>query len=210
MNQLQALALNEGVRRRKGLWSKAGRKQLESLRLAPWGSGAGRICGNCWTVSTHIGELTAAVEQEAERRPEARRLMTHPGVGPITALAFTLILGPVERFASSKQVSSYLSLTPCEESSGQRKRLGHISKQGNTLLRFLLVEAAQAVVRCDPEWRGRFLHLALRRGRSIAQVAMARRLAVHLYGMTRQAREYRPSAVSVRTPCSSKLSHGVQ
>ena len=60
---------------------------------------------------------------------------------------------------------------PCEDSSANRQRLGHISKQGNTLLRFLLVEAAQAVVRCDPEWRGRFLHLVMGRGRPIAPSA---------------------------------------
>ena len=84
----------------------------------------------------------------------------------------------MERFGCSKQVSSYLGLVPCEDSSANRQRLGHISKQGNTLLRFLLVEAAQAVVRCDPEWRGRFLHLVMRRGRPIALVAMARKLAV--------------------------------
>ena len=83
-------------------------------------------------------------------------------------------------------------------------------KQGNTLLRFLLVEAAQAVVRCDPEWRGRFLHLVMCRGRPIALVAMARKLAVCLYWMTRQGTEYQPSPVSVRTGGSSKLVQGVK
>ena len=136
--------------------------------------------------------------------------MTHPGVGPLTALAFWLIVGPVERFGCSKQVSSYLGLVPCEDSSANRQRLGHISKQGNTLLRFLLVEAAQAVVRSDPEWRGRFLHLVMRRGRPIALVAMARKLAVCLYWMARQGTEYRPSPVSVRTRGSSKLVQGVE
>ena len=136
--------------------------------------------------------------------------MTHPGVGPLTALAFWLIVGPVERFGGSKQVSSYLGLVPCEDSSANRQRLGHISKQGNTLLRFLLVEAAQAVVRCDPEWRGRFLHLVMRRGRPIALVAMARKLAVSLYWITRQGTEYKASSVSVRTWGSSKLVHGVK
>jgi len=59
--------------------------------------------------------------------------------------------------------------------------LGHISKQGNALMRFLLVEAAQVVVRYDPDWRRRFLHLAMRRDRRIAEVDMARKLAVRLY-----------------------------
>jgi transposase len=85
-------------------------------------------------------------------------------------------------------VASYLGLIPCEESTGGRQRLGHISKQGNTLLRFLLIESAHAVVRYDPDWR-RFLHL-MRRGRPIAKVAMARRLAVRLYWMWRKAWDY--------------------
>ena len=72
-------------------------------------------------------------------------------------------------------------MIPCEESSAGKQRLGHISKQGNSLLRFLLVEAAQAAARINPEWRRRYIHLAMRRHRSIAKVAMGRRLAVRLY-----------------------------
>jgi hypothetical protein len=77
-----------------------------------------------------------------------------------------------------------------EESSGDRRRLGHISKQGNSLLRFLLVEAAQVTVRSQAEWRSKFFHLAMRRRRKIAKVAMARKLAVHQYWMWRQGRDY--------------------
>ena len=76
---------------------------------------------------------------------------------------------------------------PAEESSGDRRRLGHISKQGNVLLRFLLVEAAQVTVRSNPQW---FFHLAMRRGRKIAKVAMARKLAVELYWMWRRGWDY--------------------
>jgi transposase len=117
-------------------------------------------------------------------------MMTHPGVGPLIALAFVLILGTAERFHSGKQIASYLGLVPTEQSSGNRRRLGHISKQGNSLLRFLLVEAAQATVRGDSEWRSRFFHLAMRRGRKIAKVAMARRLAVQMYWMWCQGCDY--------------------
>ena len=116
--------------------------------------------------------------------------MTHPGVGPLTALAFVLIIGTTERFRSGKPIASYLGLVPCEESSGDRRRLGHITKQGNSLLRFLLVEAAQVTVRSSPEWRSRYFHLAMRRGRKIAKVAMARRLAVRLYWMWRKGWDY--------------------
>ena len=65
-----------------------------------------------------------------------------------------------------------LGLAPGEDSSADRQRLGHISKQGNALLRFLLVEAAQAVVRFDPEWRRHFLYLAIRRHRNRQGAAM--------------------------------------
>jgi transposase len=190
-NQLQTIALNEGLRRQKGLWSKPGRAQLEALELAPWSARRRQdLLELLDRLNPRIDELSAAIQQAAEQRAEAQRLMTHPGVGPITALAFVLILGVPERFRCGKQVGSYLGWIPCEESSGGRQRLGHISKQGNTLLRFLLIESAHAVVRYEPEWRRRFLHLALRRGRPIAKVAMARKLAVRLYWMWRRGCDY--------------------
>jgi transposase len=191
MNQLQAVALNEGLRRKKGLWREAGRKQLEGFRLAPWASRRRRdLLELLDRLNPTIAELSQAIEQEVEKCPEAQRLRTHPGVGSLTALAFVLIVGEAERFQCGKQIASYLGLVPSEESSGDRRRLGHITKQGNSLLRFLLVEAAQVTARSDPEWRNRFFHLALRRGRKIAKVAMARRLAVRLYWMWRKGWDY--------------------
>jgi transposase len=191
MNQLQAVALNEGLRRKKGLWREAGRKQLESFRLAPWASRRRRdLLELLDRMNPTIAELTQAIEQEVEKCPEAQRLQTHPGVGPLTALAYVLIIGRADRFQCGKQIASYLGLVPAEESSGERRRLGHISKQGNALLRFLLVEAAQVTVRSDQEWRSKYFHLAMRRGRKIAKVAMARRLAVRLYWMWRKRWDY--------------------
>jgi transposase len=137
-----------------------------------------------------ITELTHAIEQEVEQCPAAQRLITHPGVGPLTALAFVLIIGKADRFQCGKQVASYLGLVPLEDSSGNRRRLGHITKQGSSMLRFLLVEAAQVTVRSLPEWRSKYFHLAMRRGRKIAKVAMARRLAVRLYWMWRKGWDY--------------------
>jgi transposase len=191
MNQLQAVALNEGLRRKKGLWREAGRKQLESFPLAPWASRRRRdLLELLDRLNPTITELTQAIEQEVEKCPEAQRLRTHPGVGPLTALAYVLIVGRADRFQCGKQIASYLGLVPAEESSGERRRLGHISKQGNSLLRFLLVEAAQVTVRSDPEWRSKYFHLAMRRGRKIAKVAMARRLAVRMYWMWRKGWNY--------------------
>ena len=191
MNQLQAVALNEGLRCKKRLWRDAGREQLESFRLAPWASRRRRdLLELLDRLAPTIAELTAAIEQEIKRCPDAQRLQTHPGVGALTALAFVLIIGRAERFQCGKQIACYLGLVPLEDSSGQRRRLGHITKQGNSLLRFLLVEAAQVTVRSLPEWRSKYCHLTLRRGRKIAKVAMARKLAVRLYWMMRKEWDY--------------------
>ncbi|MGC2279614.1 MAG: IS110 family transposase, partial [Candidatus Acidiferrales bacterium] len=186
MNQLQALAMNGGQRRKKKLWSEAGRAQLEKLALAPWASRRRKdLLELLDRMNPRIQELTEAAEQEAKKRPVVLRLMTHPGVGPITALAFVLIIGTVERFPCGKQIGSYVGLIPCEDSSAGHQRLGPITKQGSSLLRFLLGEAAQAAARCDADWRRRYMHLAIRRQKNIAKVAMARRLGVRLYWMWR-------------------------
>jgi transposase len=191
MNQLHVVALNEGVRRKKALWRPAGRAELESLVLARWASQRRQdLLEFLDQLTPKIQELTRALEQEVEKRPVTQQLMKHPGVGPLTAMAFELVIGTPERFDCGKQIASYVGLVPSEESSGDRRRLGHISKQGNSLLRFLLVEAAQVTVRSDPEWRSRFFHLAMRRGRKIAKVAMARKLAVRLYWMWRKGWDY--------------------
>jgi transposase len=191
MNQLQAVALNEGLRCKKRLWRERGRQQLEAFRLAPWASRRRRdLLELLDRLNPTIAELSQTIEQEVENCPEAKRLMTHPGVGPLTALAFVLIIGKAERFQCGKQIASYLGVVPLEDSSGNRRRLGHITKQGNSLLRFLLVEAAQVTVRSLPEWRSKYFHLAMRRGRKIAKVAMARKLAIRLYWMWRKGWDY--------------------
>ncbi len=190
MNQLQAVALNEGLRCKKRLW-RTERQRLESFQLAPWASRRRHdLLELLDRLNPTIAELSQAVEQEVEKCPEAQRLATHPGVGSLTAMAFVLIIGEAERFQCGKQVASYLGLVPLEDSSGNRRRLGHITKQGSSILRFLLVEAAQVTVRSLPEWRSRYFHLMMRRGRKIAKVAMARRLAVSLYWMMRQGWDY--------------------
>ena len=130
------------------------------------------------------------MEKEARARPEAVRLMTHPGVGPVVRLAYVLTVGRVERFANSRKLVSYLGLNPREHSSGGRQRLGAISKQGNSMMRWLLVEAAQTAARYDPELRRAYQRLKFRRVSGVAKVAIARRLAVRLYWMLRAPVDY--------------------
>src|ERR1700677_2962766 len=132
MNQLQALAMNEGNRRKKKLWSALGRAQLEKLPLATWASRRRQdLLDLLDRLTPTIAALTKVVEQEAKKRPEVLRLMSHPGVGPLTALAFVLIIGAPERFKCGKQIGSYVGLIPCEDSSAGHQRLGHITKQGD-------------------------------------------------------------------------------
>ena len=111
--------------------------------------------------------------------------MTQPGVGPNTALAYVLTIGDVRRFRRGKQVASYLGLIPREESSGGRQKLGAITKQGNRMLRSLLVEAAQTGVQHDPGLRKQYLHRCHQKPKGVAKVAAARKLAVRLYWMLR-------------------------
>jgi transposase len=107
-------------------------------------------------------------------------------------------------------VASYLGLVPLEDSSGNRRRLGHITKQGSSIMRFLLVEAAQVTVRSIPEWHSNYFHLVMRRGRKIAKVAMARGLAIALYWMWRKGWDYEPVKKFGSHAGQSGNRHGVQ
>jgi transposase len=202
-NQLHALAMGEGVCRKKKLWAPTGRRELEGLALGPWGNRRRQeLLEILDRLNPPIEELNQAVEQEAEKCPRAAHLMKQTGVGPVTALAFVLTLGPVNRFQKSKQVVSYLGLNPSEESSGGRRRLGAISKQGNSMMRHLLGEAAQTASRFDPELRRVYRRLKFRRGSAIAKVAIARKLAVRLFW---NLREQSSSVPPARMQGSSKI-----
>ena len=118
-NQLHALAMGQGLCRKKKLCTAQGRKELEKLSLDPWASRRRQeLLQMLDQLDPWIDELDRAVKQQAQSHPQAARLMSQPGVGPVTALAFVLTIGPVDRFRRSKQVVSYLGLNPCEESSG--------------------------------------------------------------------------------------------
>jgi transposase len=190
-NGLQAIALNYGLARRGRLWSEAGQQALQKLPLR---AGMARrredLLRLLAQLDSWIHELDERLKREAEEREAARRLMTHPGVGPLTALGTVLVLGPVERFPDARHVTSYVGLIPQEESSGSRQRFGHLTKQGNRLLRFLLVEAAQTASRLDPALKRVYRRLAFRKGHALAKVAVARKLLIRLYIMLRDEIDY--------------------
>ena len=190
-NGLQALALNYGVRRRSRLWSARGQVELQKLPLR---EGMGRrredLLALIAQLDRWVKELDQRIAQEVEHREDAQRLLTHPGVGPLTALGTVLILGPVERFPDAKHVTSYVGLIPEEDSSAGKQRFGHLTKQGSRLLRFLLVEAAQIATRYDAGLGRVYRRLAFRKGAPSAKVAVARKLAIRLYIMLRDQIDY--------------------
>jgi transposase len=190
-NELQHLALNQGVQQKRKLWSAAGRQRLEELPLTGWTAQRREDSLQLLDeMDGRIAKLDIAVQQEADRDAVARLLQTHPGVGPITALAFSLTLGTIERFARSRQVVSYLGLNPAEHSSGGRQHLGGISKQGNPMLRSLLVEAGQSAARYVPELKRAYQRLKHRKHSGVGKVMVARKLAVRLFWMWKTQQPY--------------------
>ena len=190
-NQLDSIAKSEGLMGSRS-WSAKRRKQIEALPLAGWyAERRADLLGLLDEMELRIKPLDQAVQTAAEQNGEARLLMTHPGVGPVVSLAYVLVLGNWRRFPRGKQVGSYLGLIPSEASSGKhQQRMGHITKQGNTLLRWLLVEAAVKAQRHDPSWHRQYLRLSLAKHHGVAKVAMAHKLAVRLYWMLRSGQNY--------------------
>jgi transposase len=191
-NQLQFLAINQGVQKGRKLWTPAGRQLLSDLEMMPHAARRrDELLQWVAMLDSQIAGLDVLIGEEVKKRPEALRLMTHPGVGPQTALATVLTLGEVSRFPHAGSVSAYLGLIPSEDSSGGKQRLGHITKQGSALMRFLLVEAGQTAVRFDDELKRAYKRMWVRKGnRSVAKVMVARRLAVRLYWMLRNRWTY--------------------
>ena len=110
-NQLHALALSEGLCRKKKLFTKKGRGELAGLALGPWASRRrAELLQLLEQLAAPLAELDRAVLEEAQRRADAVLLMTHPGIGPVTSLAFVLAIGPITRFPRSKKIASYLGL----------------------------------------------------------------------------------------------------
>jgi transposase len=193
-NGLQALALSHQLQLGPKLWNKRGQQQFLALELED-GDGLQRT--NSLQLLQQLHTNIHAIEKElatrAEQNERVRLLRTHPGVGLLTALAVVHTLEPVARFDNARRVAAYCGFDPMEESSGDNFRIGHISKQGNRLLRHLLVEAAHRAVhsRADPDLRGFYSRLIDRKKNSaVAITAVARKLVLRLYRMLRENIDY--------------------
>jgi transposase len=190
-NALHAIALGQGLRRGPTLWSQDGQAVLASLPLP---SHAAHRRNELQALYRHldaqVDRLDAQVKQVAGQRPQATLLMTHPGVGHVTALATEVFLGDPSRFRDGKALASYVGMIPSEYSSGARQRLGGLSKQGNPLLRFLWGEAAMHAVRRDPDLQRFYRRKLVQKGLGKSRIAAARKLGIRLWIMMRDQIDY--------------------
>jgi transposase len=191
---MRALLRCEGLRVRSGQTSSFGQR-MDEVAVPEW---LRAILGPVRTVMDEVNrqliEVDRTIQQIVRGDPVVQRLCTAPGIGPVTAVAFVSTLDQVDRFDRAHQVESYLGLVPREFSSGERQQRGSVTKAGNGRLRWLLVEAAWSILRSrsaqTEELRQWTERVALRRGRRIAVVALARRLAGILYAMWRDETEF--------------------
>ena len=200
-NQSDSIAKNEGLTGSRA-WSTKRRQQVQDLPLTGWNAQRrADLLEMLDALEMRIKPLDEAVLVGAKQNAEAQLLMTHPGVGPIVSLAYVLIMGDWRRFPRGKQVGSYLGLIPAEASSGKhQQRMGHVTKQGNTLQRWLLVEAASKAQSKDPSWHRQYLRLSMNKHHGVAKVAIAHKLAVRLYWMLTDRTRTRSLKWSVAPP----------
>ena len=190
-NALQAIALANGLRRAPGLWSYDGQVKIAFCRCRHTPSYRRSMLQAMYRkTDEEIANLTEQVSEQPEQRFGARQPRTHPGVGPVTALATDVFMGNPQRFADGKAVASYVGIIPREYSSGERQRFGGLSKQGSPLLRFLWGEAAAHAARRDPDLQRFYRRKLVQKGVGKARAAMARKLGIRLWIMLRDQIDY--------------------
>jgi transposase len=188
---LQSIALNHGLRMGSSLWSKAGLEALFALPLDRYASQRREsLIALYRQLQEDIQALDKQVSAVALDRPKARLLMTHPGVGPITALATEVYVGDATRFVDGKALSSYVGMIPSEDSSAGKQRLGRLTKEGNAMLRFLWCEAARHAVVKDEELKRFYRRKLAQKGLGKATVAAGRKLGIRLWIMLRDNIDY--------------------
>lgn len=192
-NRLTSLLARRNLRPTSGRnwYSQRGQRELRALQLAD----------SPRQVREDVLSLLHLLREQIRRVEErliagwaddgvVRRLMTIPGVGPVTAIAVVIELGEISRFPSAKHLASYIGLTPRVRASGGRIRTGHISKEGNRLLRWLLISAATQAARRPGPLRAWYRRVRSRKGKKIARVALARQLTEVIYHVWKDSVDY--------------------
>ena len=190
-NSLRRILIETGQLFKASLGSQKGKQQLRALSLSRLLSEErDRWLELLVEIERQIGGLERLLKTEAAGDEQVQRLLTHPGIGYLTALCLVHTLGDPKRFASTRKVAAYVGLEPMEQSSGERRRYGAISKAGNRFLRFLLGEAAQMAVRSDAALGQFFRRLKPRCGVAKALTATARKLLIRAFIMLRDGIDY--------------------
>jgi transposase len=190
-NSLRRILIETGKNFKTNLASKKGKQKLRELDLPlHLEDERDRWLGLLIDFEKQIAEIEKRLKQEARSDEQVQRLLTHPGVGLLTALCIVHTLGDVSRFPTTRKVAAYAGLDPMEHSSGETRRFGSISKAGNRLLRFLLGEAAHMAARSDDQLREFFKRLSAKHGTSKAVVATARKLLIRCFIMLRDEIDY--------------------
>ncbi len=192
-NRLHALLARRNLQPTSGKsWlTQRGQRELQQLPLTEAPSRIREDCAALLpTLDAQIRRLDAELVTRWGQDPRVQRLTTIPGIGPFIAIVLALELGDIHRFASAKRVASYVGLTPRVRGSAGRVRAGHISKEGNRLLRWVLVLAATQAVRKPGPLRTWFHAVKKRRGKKVARGAVARRLAEIIFHVWQQECDY--------------------
>jgi len=192
-NRLQAMLARRNLQPTSGKsWlTQRGQRELKQLPLPEAPSRIREDCAALLpTLDAQIRRLDTELVTRWGRDPRVQRLTTIPGIGPFIAIVLVLELGDIHRFASAKRVASYVGLTPRVRGSAGRVRAGHITKEGNRLLRWVLVLAATQAVRKPGPLRTWFHAVKKRRGKKVARVALARRLAEIVFHVWHQECDY--------------------
>jgi transposase len=147
-------------------------------------------------VNEQLAWCDAAVEEATKNDPMVALLRTAPRIGPVTAAAFRAVVDNVERFRGPHQLAAYLGLVPREKSSGETQHRGRITRAGDSRTRSLLVQASQRIRYSKvPETLGLRMwakRIEVRRGKAVATVALARKLAGILFAMLRDGTPFDP------------------
>jgi len=190
-NSLQAIVMSCGLSERTRVLSRAGQQRLKSASMTPViKQQSDDLISLLVPINERISKADQWLKEQAATDDRVRLLMTHPGVGVLTALGVVHTLEPFNRFSKQRSVVAYVGLEPMERSSAERKRYIGISKAGSRLLRFLLGEAAHIAVRFDPELKQFYERVGKRRGKSKATVAVARKLLIRCWIMLRNNIDY--------------------
>jgi transposase len=191
VNSLVFLAASRGVTLRTQLKSRRGLERLQQMPLPePLRRQRTELCQLLLELQGKIDTVEQWLAQKAEGDQRVQRLGTHYGIGVLTGLCVVHTLESVDRFANPRKVTAYVGFDPVEDSSGERQRIGSISKQGSRLLRFFLVEAGQVAIRKDPDLARVYQRVWIRRGHAKAKVAVGRRLLVRAFIMLRDEIDY--------------------